>query len=93
MRIVTAALAALLCVATVALAAEAPKQPITLPNGAGAVTFRHASHAALGCEICHPGGSGKVKLAKDEAHGLCKACHERGQGPAKCNECHDTKRK
>lgn len=89
-----ALVAALLTLAGAALAASAPKAPIVLPNGSGAVTFRHGSHASLSCETCHPGGSGKVALSKDQAHALCRSCHERGgAGPSRCNECHDVKRR
>lgn len=95
MKSLAAVLAALLATTGVALAAgAAPKQDLTMPSGAGAVTFRHPSHAAISCETCHPGGSGKPPRAKDAAHELCRGCHERGgQGPTRCNDCHDTKRR
>lgn len=95
MKKILAILALTLYCATAALAAEGMK---TLPAKVGDVNFPHAKHQELlkSCTPCHADSKGgKIdKLAKkDEAHKLCKSCHEtKKKGPTKCGECHKKKR-
>ena len=86
--------AAAFAVASNALAA-APDAPITLPAKPGAVTFKHDTHKALKCTVCHKdekGGAieGFGKTAnKEKAHAACHDCHKKeAKGPQKCAECH-----
>lgn len=102
-RIMTAALAAMLVAAPV-YAAEAPKAPVTIkaPEGAKqpAVKFDHAKHAKVDCAKCHtdkanakavPAVEG-VKAGeaspKSAAHELCLACHKENKAKATCVACH-----
>jgi mono/diheme cytochrome c family protein len=89
-RFVLSAAAALLF-ASVAVAVDAPKEPKVLEAKQGAVTFKHTTHAAQKCAVCHGEGAPKAigKMEKEKAHGLCLECHKKeGKGPAKCGECH-----
>jgi predicted CXXCH cytochrome family protein len=60
----------------------------------GDVTFTHKKHQELlkGCAPCHAtAAGGKIEnlSKKDDAHNLCKGCHEtKKKGPVKCGECH-----
>jgi cytochrome c553 len=103
-RIVTAALAALLVAAPVH-ASDPPAAPVSLkaPEGAkqGAVQFPHAKHAKLDCAKCHSDkANAKVVPAiaavkggdmKSPAHELCLNCHKENKGPASCTTCHAKK--
>lgn len=74
-----------------ASAATAPKEPQVLEAKQGNVTFKHATHAAVKCAVCHGPGEAKAigKMGKDAAHKLCLECHKaEKKGPAKCAECH-----
>ena len=74
-------------IASAALAADV----ITLKAKFGDITFNHKTHStSMDCKTCHGEGTpGKLTLAKDPAHKLCKGCHdEKKAGPTKCNECH-----
>jgi class III cytochrome C family protein len=92
-RIVTAALAAILVAAPV-FAAEAPKAPVTLKSAKqGDVTFKHDTHKDVKCDVCHKGEPGKITPALDQkaAHALCQDCHKKDatkKAPVKCTECH-----
>ena len=89
-RLVLSAAAALLLAAS-ALAADAPKEPKVLEAKTGNVTFKHQTHAAQKCDVCHGAGAPKAigKMEKEKAHGLCLDCHKKEKkGPAKCAECH-----
>jgi len=103
-RIVTAALAALLVTAPV-YAAEAPSAPVTLKSDApdakqGAVTFKHATHKAEKCTACHATDAGgknealhgaKSADTMKAAHGVCLDCHKKDaskKAPTKCTDCH-----
>jgi hypothetical protein len=96
-RIVTAALAAML-IAAPAYAAEAPKAPITLKSAKqGDVSFKHETHKDVKCATCHKGGEpGKMTPPLDmkSAHALCQDCHKKDatkKAPVKCTECHHKK--
>ena len=82
-----------------AVAALAANETKILPAPAvGDVTFPHKKHQDLleKCTFCHENAAGGkiAKLAsKDEAHKLCKGCHEtKKKGPTRCGECHKKKR-
>jgi hypothetical protein len=83
------AAAAMMFVASVAVAAAPGK--VVLQAKSGAVTYDHAKHAALKCETCHADAKGgKIAgLDKDKGHKMCQECHKKeGKGPQKCAECH-----
>ena len=75
--------------------ADAPAAPIVLPAKNGAVTFKHDTHKALQCTVCHKDekggaieGFGKT-MNKDKAHAACHECHKKeAKGPQKCADCH-----
>ena len=86
---------AALALATVAVAADAPAGPLTLPAKPGAVTFSHTTHAAQKCTVCHKDDKGGAiegfnkTVNKDKAHATCIECHKKeAKGPQKCAECH-----
>ena len=86
-----AAIFAALCLASAAQAVDAPKAPKVMEAKQGNVTFKHDTHTAQKCDVCHGAGTPKAlgKLGKEKAHALCQACHkEQGKGPTKCGECH-----
>ena len=69
----------------------ATPETLVLEASFGDVTFPHGVHAnAYGCIPCHGKGEpGLFGLEKDEAHSLCKGCHEEEQaGPTGCKDCH-----
>ena len=77
---------------TAAAAADAPKEPQTIPNKNGAITFNHAKHTAVKCETCHgkPDG-GKITLSKDVGHKMCQDCHKANKDKGAsvvCKTCH-----
>ncbi len=84
------AILAAILFATVAVAADAPKGPVTMEAKQGNVTYNHSKHAALKCDQCHKGAPGKIgKLDKDAGHKMCQECHKaEKKGPQKCAECH-----
>jgi len=86
------AIAAALFIATIAQAVDAPKGPKVLVSAKqGNVTFKHESHAAQKCEVCHGPGTPKAigAMDKEKAHALCLECHKTGKkGPTKCTDCH-----
>lgn len=66
-------------------------ETLVLEASFGDVTFPHAMHSnAYDCTTCHGEGEpGLFGLEKDEAHSLCKGCHEEeGAGPTGCKDCH-----
>jgi hypothetical protein len=78
-----------------AAAAAAPAAPVVLPAKPGAVTFKHATHAAVKCTQCHADDKGGAIVGfnktvnKDKAHAACQECHKKeGKGPQKCADCH-----
>jgi predicted CXXCH cytochrome family protein len=82
---------AVLLAAGIAVAADAPAAPITLPAKNGNVTLAHKTHAAQKCEACHADAKGgKIEgFTKEKAHALCVECHKKeAKGPSKCAECH-----
>ncbi len=87
------ALFAALSLATVAVAAEPPKAPVTLKNKQGAITFDHAKHAGVKCETCHEtatGGKSKI-TSKETGHATCLECHKANKekgAKADCKSCH-----
>jgi len=85
------AVAAVLLTSGLAFAATAPKGPKVLEAKQGNVTFDHANHAAVKCDVCHGEGEPKAmgKMEKDVAHKMCQGCHkEQKKGPQKCADCH-----
>jgi hypothetical protein len=78
--------------ATAAFAVDAPKGPVSLEAKNGNVSFDHAKHAAVKCDVCHKGAPGKIgKMDQKAGHAACQTCHtEQAKGPqAKaCKECH-----
>lgn len=87
-----AALFAALTIATVAIAADAPKAPVTIPNKQGAITFDHAKHAAVKCADCHGATAGKIGAqGKDKGHANCLDCHKANKDKGAkvgCKDCH-----
>jgi predicted CXXCH cytochrome family protein len=83
-------LAAAILFAGSAFAATAPKEPKVIEAKQGNITFKHDTHAAQKCEVCHGAGEPKaLKLDKEAGHKLCQGCHkEQKKGPQKCAECH-----
>jgi len=82
-------------VVTAAAAADVPKTPQTIPNKNGAITFDHAKHTAVKCEVCHgnPAGGKITTLSKDWGHKTCLECHKSADSKAKgakadCKSCH-----
>lgn len=66
-------------------------ETLVLEASFGDITFPHAMHSnAYDCTTCHGEGEpGLLGLEKDEAHSLCKGCHEEeGAGPTGCKDCH-----
>jgi gas vesicle protein len=73
-----------------AAVSTAPKI-VTYPASYGQVVFDHQAHAAgFACSSCHTTDPPvKIELDKDQAHSLCKGCHqEKAAGPTQCNGCH-----
>jgi cytochrome c553 len=92
-RMLSVALAVSLFAAPV-LAAEPPKEPITLKSAKqGDITFKHdsATHKAQKCEVCHGAGEpGKMTLDMKKGHAVCQDCHKKQENKAlaKCDNCH-----
>lgn len=65
---------------------------VVLEASFGDITFPHEMHSdAYDCTTCHGEGTpGLIGFEKDEAHDLCRGCHEEeGAGPSACNDCHE----
>ncbi len=73
-----------------AVAADAPKGPVTLEAKSGNVTFNHSKHPGAKCDACHKGAPGKIgKLDKEAGHKMGQECHKaEKKGPQKCGDCH-----
>ncbi len=84
--------AATMVVFAASMAFAAAPETVSFKCKNGDVTMSHVKHAPAGsdCKVCHgEGAPAKVKLGKDNAHKVCKACHEaKKAGPLKCGECH-----
>lgn len=61
------------------------------------ITFKHSTHTAYGCGVCHPAGEAvgnipsldNAATGKEWAHNLCYPCHLVLQkGPTACKGCH-----
>jgi hypothetical protein len=70
--------------------ATPPQELVLYHVSYGRVSFDHQSHAAIACGSCHTTNpAGKIPLGKDQAHQLCRGCHQQsGAGPTQCNACH-----
>ncbi len=90
MKKIVAIVVMVLLVAGAAAAADT----MTIKSKTGDVTFNHKVHGdSLTCKPCHGEGTpGKLTLAKDSAHKMCKGCHDaKKAGPSKCFDCHKKK--
>lgn len=72
----------------VSASAATPEAPA--PQTDKGVRFPHKPHAAaISCNICHKGTSGKTRIDRSMGHGLCLDCHRQQQrGPRECTGCH-----
>ena len=70
---------------------------IVLPAKNGDVTFAHTLHQEMrqeikdmSCATCHETETGGkiAALSKEWAHKTCLQCHEKKDGPTKCDGCH-----
>ena len=90
---------ALLLAAGQALAADAPKGPVTLPSAKqGDVVMKHATHPSVKCAVCHGEGEpGKMEaMTQKKGHALCQDCHKKDaakKAPVKCDGCHHKEKK
>src|SRR5574337_489430 len=74
-RMLSVAIAVSLFAAPV-LAVEPPAAPIVLKSPKqGDITFKHETHKAVKCEVCHgPGEPGKMTLDQKKGHAVCQDC-------------------
>jgi cytochrome c553 len=82
---------AVLFATTAFAAAVAPKDAKVLEAKQGNITFKHETHAAVKCEVCHGAGDPKAiaKMDKEAGHKMCTECHKaEKKGPQKCGDCH-----
>ena len=91
-RMLSVALAVSLFAAPV-LAAEAPKEAVVLKSAKqGDITFKHETHKAVKCEVCHgTAEGGKIAgLDMKKGHAVCQDCHKKQENKAlaKCDNCH-----
>jgi hypothetical protein len=70
---------AMLILAGVALAAQAPTGPVTLPAAMGNVTFEHSKHAGAPCETCHHASKPAKPLKSPQQ--ACSDCHTKAGSP------------
>jgi hypothetical protein len=88
------ALIALVAFAGTAFAAGT--ETIKLPASFGEVTFEHAKHQERlkECTTCHADAKGgkipgfSTNVVKDDAHKVCKSCHDKKEKPTGCKGCH-----
>jgi DnaJ-class molecular chaperone len=83
--------AAVLFATSAFAAAVAPKDAKVLEAKQGNITFKHDTHAAVKCDVCHGAGEAKkiAKMDKEAGHKMCNECHKaEKKGPQKCGECH-----
>jgi hypothetical protein len=97
-RMVSIVAAALFLAAGLAGAAEPPAKPVVLKGAKqGEVSFKHETHKAQACTVCHADDKGgKIEAMKEQkaAHALCQDCHKKDatkKAPTKCTECHAKK--
>jgi Ni/Co efflux regulator RcnB len=97
-RILSIAVAVSFLAAGLAGAAEAPAKPVVLKGEKqGEVTFKHETHKAQACTVCHADDKGgKIAAMKEQksAHAVCQECHKKDaakKAPTKCTECHAKK--
>jgi hypothetical protein len=77
--------------AVTAIKSMAAPESVVIEASYGNVTLPHQMHAdTFECTACHGEGTpGALDLGKDQAHSICKGCHqEKGAGPTKCTDCH-----
>lgn len=91
MKLVYAAVAAMLFAVAAPAYAAAPADAVKLNAKNGTVTFDHSKHAKVDCTKCHADAKGDkmAPLGKEKGHAMCLDCHKaEAKGPSKCNECH-----
>lgn len=86
------AVLAALALATVAVAATAPADPVKIPNKNGEISFQHKTHKDVKCETCHTSAAGgEIAFTKESGHKMCLDCHKanKDKGAAiTCKACH-----
>ncbi len=76
----------------VTAAAATPPAEVKIPNKNGEITFSHAKHKEVKCEICHGNATGgKIALSKEWGHKTCLDCHKANKDKGAsitCKTCH-----